>query len=380
MEIAKTVAAIAVDLNQEFKDGVQTALAVPDFLLTDVLEESKSFQESFARLIAVSILQRKGVSVVSFEELEALQRESEIGATEIQRIVPLLIRGQFNAVKKEDMLSFDISLVILDGTGKEEIISKESVPETEVAKFLGSEVPNRIFERLGQQDDTVLTPEKQEEEFSQIATRFHEYGAYDLAVKYRQAILLLNPKNAIERLRMLSEMRSLGYGQTFFQTMYPHYKYLYTNKLISFEMGADTYFLTGNHELNRELLPLIFQLPPAQNKAESGSRFLWRAPTNDPRYEPAWGEDAPFPPVVLRQLRWRNLLRNYVNAAGYAAPETILADTVPVLIAYPENGIPNLTENERGHFRQPAMRLTVERDDERPKRFITELLNSQQEN
>ena len=77
-ETAKTVTAIVRDLNREFKDGVKTAIAVPDFLSTGMLEELIPYQESFARLIT-ALLQRKGVSVVSFEELESLQRESEIG-------------------------------------------------------------------------------------------------------------------------------------------------------------------------------------------------------------------------------------------------------------------------------------------------------------
>ena len=109
-KIAETIAAIAVDLNREFKDGVQTVLAVPDFLSTDGLDETKPFRESFARLITVALLQRKGVSVVSFEELEALHRELEIGDTEIKRTVPLLVRGQFQAEKTDGGFSFDISL------------------------------------------------------------------------------------------------------------------------------------------------------------------------------------------------------------------------------------------------------------------------------
>lgn len=389
--VAEAAASVIENLNREYKEGVRAVVAVPDFLSTDSLLESKPYGPAFARLIAVSLLRSPGIAVVSFEELQSLQRELQLGDGEIRRTVPLFVRGEFKARKNGEVLLFDVSLKISDGKDDMKFVSKNDLTEKTIAEYLGSEIPNEIIRQLGEQEPVPLTSRQQEEEFSKVATRFHEFGLYEYAMKYRQAILLLNPKNAIERLRMLSEQYSLHGGKVPFEQVYPHLKYLYANKVISFEMGAGAYwglaystnYVVGArptpHEVDCEMLPLLFQLPPAKNKAESGFRYLWNAPTNDPRYEPRWGADAPFPPEVLRQLDRRSLLRIYINRS-WRNPDTVLSDALPMLRAYPENGIPNLTENERGHQRAPVLREALERDDDQTKRFIGELRNSKLEN
>ena len=233
-----------------FRDGIKAVVAVPPFLSKGVDRNAEKHQEQFFDMLSAALMQQPGITVMSFEELEAIRHELDFSSQIPQRVVPLIVQGEFlpkrtGNIGQTSEFSFDLALKISDLNGIRLQIDKESLTMQQVVELLAVETSQRIFSLL---DDSQLLPfslEKQEILFTESAERFHRYGMYQLAKKQREVAILINPHNLYQRLNWIEEFYIRNESDRRIaperDKVFGHLDFIIRNKLVTKSQGCSLF-------------------------------------------------------------------------------------------------------------------------------------------
>ncbi len=231
------VCSMAVDLLEDsmrrFPEGIRSAIAVPFFVSKGLEKRHDSLQQEYAKVVSQSLMRAPGIAVVSLDELQNIRAELALSSSEINRVVPLQVNGEFTVLPapKAETPQCHLTVTISDGASTLETIDHPSIELPQVRELLVGSVTERILAKVGDDSVQPMSMAEQEAALAARADRFVEYGAYPLAIKLREAILLLNPRNVDQRLALLHN-HGASHSLPDLPYTFPHVEYLLKNRLI----------------------------------------------------------------------------------------------------------------------------------------------------
>lgn len=296
--VCDQIASFVKNTHFRYINGVHTVLAIPDFVSNSFLQDFDYLQKNYPEILGTILSRHQGVAVISLEESQAIQREFDLTGGEIQRMVPIQIRGEYHVhgKNKYSPQNIDMKLEISDGSKVLKSIEKYSLTEIEAIQFLVTTVPQSIFSLLKQENTIVpLSREQQKNALIQRADEFHILGAYPHEIRHLEAALLLDPNDVDLSLRLLLKTPLPGMKQ------FELFRSVFRRKMVTFTLARRLfeggYFSFNSHlDVNGKVLngediariyspihhthpleedynyiqmaPLIYQLPHVEDSLE----------------------------------------------------------------------------------------------------------------
>ncbi len=204
-DLKRTCDAVAVLLktvNRRYADGIKAVVAVSYFV-------SKSFDRSFdylqrelPDLLTRSLLLRDGVAVVTFEEIDHILLEHALtGAGSVKnRLVAFKVSGEIvaemktNVQDREKPQLFSLKIDLKDVETTLETFEQNGVIAAELGPFLATRVAQGILNRTDSSNGkTSFDAAEQKKQFLKDAAALDAVGAWELALRMRKAVFLLDP-------------------------------------------------------------------------------------------------------------------------------------------------------------------------------------------
>ena len=232
-KICSTVIDLLEDSMRRFPEGIRSAIAVPFFVSKSLEKQYDSLQQEYAKVVGQSLMRAPGIAVVSLDELQHIRAELAVSSSEIERVVPLQVNGEFTVLpaSEGETPRCHLTVTISDGASTLETIDHPSIELTQVRELLVGSVTERILAKVGDESIQPMSKAEQEAALAARADRFVEYGAYRLAIKLREAILLLNPGNVEQRIALLSD-HNASHPSGDLPYTFPHVEFLLKNRLL----------------------------------------------------------------------------------------------------------------------------------------------------
>ena len=193
------------EVRRQHESGVRRIVCVTDFVSRNVQNTFAYMQAACGQLLRERLLRVPGVAVVELDEAEAIGRERQLQGTEIRESPTLFIRGEFRVVAAPDKTADVVNLKVelFDGRQTRDI-SRAGVPLGGVADVLTGDVAAEILEHMDAAGHGLKTRELAQA-IAQRAQAFASLGLLDRAASLREAVLMIDPDDADQRIRLMAE-------------------------------------------------------------------------------------------------------------------------------------------------------------------------------
>ena len=203
---AKAVKQAVLDARRQTAGGIKLLVAVPHFLSKDFTHEFDHLQAACAAVIAGALSRTPGVAVVELDEAEAIRKELETGGAELeQRVLPLIVEGEFETTGNKDAKKVRFRIRIRDGEKVVREIEPSPVAPASIGKCLDEAVRTEILPLAGAGVESPLSPKQQFAALTQRADAFAAVGDWELSTGLREAAVLLDPDAGDQRLLLVRE-------------------------------------------------------------------------------------------------------------------------------------------------------------------------------
>jgi len=191
-DVANAIVAFTTNTLARFPSGAQSVIGVPPFLSKALSHDFDSLQNGFARLLAATLESQPGLAVIELEQAEAIARELALTGGGVERIVPLLVRGEFSVPPDAPATNrlLRLTVEISDGAKSLASLSIGPVEHEAAARWISGEVGTRVSTLAG----SGSRPLSAEEQFRALIARADEFatlGAFLQSSGLREAALLL---------------------------------------------------------------------------------------------------------------------------------------------------------------------------------------------
>ena len=211
-QMVPVVVEVVDDVRRRFAQGVRYVVGVSPLSALNLTHRFDHFQLGLARLIESSFAELPAVAVIESEEAQLISRELALrDDPRLNRIVPLLIDGEFSvAASPEGAISAITITLGVQSSGEQRQSVESGQLEPDALADWARHLPRQlIHERDDGENNVGIVPEQQVSWLSERAGMFALVGDWELAVGLRHAALLVDPRNAGERLRLIEDERML---------------------------------------------------------------------------------------------------------------------------------------------------------------------------
>lgn len=206
-QLARHCAAVVDEVRQRFAGGIQHIIAVPTFLSEDFEHDFDYLQSHCSNLVRNSLKAHAGVTVVEIEEARAILQELENTLSSgLDRPASSVVRATYRVADSSGSNSehrVHLKIDLLHGNEQEEQIEKPLAIDA-LGPWLVQEFTKQLLS-VSRKQLPVLSPESQIEILVRHAQRFAELGNWEQSISLREAALVLDPNNAMQRALLISE-------------------------------------------------------------------------------------------------------------------------------------------------------------------------------
>jgi len=223
---AKRCAAMLDDVRRQYRAGVRRIVCVPDFVSQNLKNTYVSMQAACAQLVRERLLRVPGVAVVEIDEAEAIGRELQLGGTELRDAPAMMtVKGSFRVVDAADKATnlVNLHLDLFDGQERREV-ARDGIPLGDLGAVLTGELAAEILQAV---DEAApgLTQRHIADMLAERAQTFASLGSFDRAAPLREAVLMIDPDAAEQRLRLMAERTEPHYPRGYRQRNAPVQQY-----------------------------------------------------------------------------------------------------------------------------------------------------------
>lgn len=193
--------------------GIRHVIGLSAFESKNLVHDHDYLQATLAQVLGSALTSVPGVAVIETEEAAAIGRELATAGGEVQRVVPVFVKGTFkvaNEVRKKD-LSLTVEVVLSSGDRQVAVMQRDKLALHDVPEFLGV-VAARILKEVDSPEAQPLPVAAQFKELAARADSFSKVGDWELAAGLREAALLLDPANAAQRLSIMADYARMCEG------------------------------------------------------------------------------------------------------------------------------------------------------------------------
>jgi hypothetical protein len=194
------------EIRQRFAGGIQHIIAVPPFLSEDFEQHFDYLQTRWSDLLRNSLMAHAGVAVVEIEEAREILRELETTLCGgLKRPIASVVKAtyRFAPPDKDQQRHVDLRIELAHGNDQREQVDKTLKLEA-VAPWLVQDFASRLL-AASKDRAPALSPKAQKETLGRHAQRFAELGNWEQSTSLREAALVLDPHDALQRAMLISE-------------------------------------------------------------------------------------------------------------------------------------------------------------------------------
>ncbi len=189
-----------------FPAGVDSIVAVSDFLSRDLLFDYAHLQTDLAELLRQTLLSRHGIAVVGVAEAQAIAAEIERSGRNVRRARSLFVEGEYRTdPRAEGGPRISISAQIHPVHGERVALASGTIPLADAGTFIVERLIASLVELAGTDPGTARGPDDEFDRLVKRAAEFVEIGEFDRAAALREAALLLRPEAASERVQLVQD-------------------------------------------------------------------------------------------------------------------------------------------------------------------------------
>ncbi len=208
LQLTEQLAASVDEIDQRFTSGIHTIVAVPAFLSEDFRQRFAHLQSRFSNLLSDSLATYPGVAVVEIEEANAILREQQVTLSDgLRRPIAMIVKGSYTIQQtKPDRprrvtLHIELTKDAADAETIDKSIELRHIDDWFVKTFA------KQLATMGSKNDSELTTDLQKAILLRHAERFAELGDWDRSSSLREAALVLDPQDALQRGLVISELQ-----------------------------------------------------------------------------------------------------------------------------------------------------------------------------
>jgi hypothetical protein len=216
---------------ERFRDGVKQIIGVSYFVSKNLIHDYDHLQAGYASLLGNALSMLPGTAVIEIEEARSIRHEEELaGDMQVDRVVPLLVEGEFRVQspgsKRQGKIHMTIRLS--DETGVIHQIDNNDLNMDKVAVFITDDVGQEILRLTKLPLLKMVDTEKQFAALVERASEFARVGAWKHSIALREAAVLVEPNSVEQRIQLIYEygrVKKPRYG-------FEHLEYMIYNQTI----------------------------------------------------------------------------------------------------------------------------------------------------
>lgn len=192
------------ETRERFGTGIRHLVGVTHFLSKNLTHRYDHLQTGFAALLANALANHPGVAVVEIDEARAIAEELNRTAGELERrVVPVFVEGEFEMTNVPGGEEPRVRIVVqaVDGGEVRRRGERAGLTIDQVTELLTTVLPQRLLQ-LADRSGRGVSPEEQFALLAARANAFSEVGAYEQATALREAALLLQQDQHLQRLML----------------------------------------------------------------------------------------------------------------------------------------------------------------------------------
>jgi len=205
-KLVQHCAATVDEVRQRFAGGIQHIIAAPPFLSEDFEQHFDYLQTRWSDLLGNSLMAHAGVAVVEIEEARAILRELETTLSGgLKRPIATVVKATYRVAPpdKDQQRHVDLHIELAHGNDQREQVDKTLKLEA-VGPWLAQDFARRLL-AASESRVPALSLKVQRETLGRHAQRFAELGNWEQSTSLREAALVLDPHDALQRARLISE-------------------------------------------------------------------------------------------------------------------------------------------------------------------------------
>lgn len=194
------------EVRQRFADGIRHVIAVPPFLSEDFGVRFDYLQTRCRELLSSSLMSHAGVAVVEIDEARAVLREWETTLSGgLERPIATVVKATYTVTPPDDQRRrfVQLKLELAHGDDRRERLEKQLALGALDAWLLTEFTPHLLA--AGQRRGPELSAKAQKEILCRHAQQFAQLGNWEQSISLREAALILDPNDALQRALAISE-------------------------------------------------------------------------------------------------------------------------------------------------------------------------------
>ena len=195
------------NIRSRFDSGVRFAIAIPPFAIENIDKTYDSLSKKYHDLLSNSLSSLPGVAILDFENARTIAVEFPDENLLRDRIIPLQVEVKYRVnetTAANPTISFEVRKV--SPTETKELQSDE-LQLQKASEWISTILPSLL---LDFSDVSRITPSKQIDLLKERADLLQKLGDFESSIACRESLLLLDSKNADQRLKAVNEYRYLA--------------------------------------------------------------------------------------------------------------------------------------------------------------------------
>lgn len=195
------------NIRSRFDSGVRFAIAIPPFAIENIDKTYDSLSKKYHDLLSNSLSSLPGVAILDFENARTISVEFPDEELLRDRIIPLQVEVKYrvNETKAANpTISFEVRKI---SRGETKELQSGELQLQKASEWISTILPSLL---LDFSDASRITPSKQIDLLKERADLLQKLGDFESAIACRESLLLLDSKNAEQRLKAVNEYRYLA--------------------------------------------------------------------------------------------------------------------------------------------------------------------------
>lgn len=205
-DLVKQCATTVSEIRQRFAGGIQHIIAVPSFVSEDFETRFAYLQSRQSERLSSALTAHTGVAVVEIEEARAILRElQDTLSGGLERPIATIVKGTYSVspLNEQQQRHIDLKVELVRDDSRPETINKRLLLGT-AGHWLATELTKRLLSAADQRAPS-LGPETQKSILVRHAQRFAELGDWERSMSLREAALVVDPNDALQRALLITE-------------------------------------------------------------------------------------------------------------------------------------------------------------------------------
>ncbi len=202
-------------IRHQFRDGVRYSIGVSPFAAKNIEKQFDDLGETFHDLLTRSLDLEPGVAIVDFERARLMAQESVNDQELRERVIPWVVEVEYQVTSSPPeapglpRIPKSIEFVARKiSKGKIESYQSPTLTMEEAPEWISRTLVRQLLDQKGK--DSALGLDSQVRLLIERADRYAFLGDFERSIEFRESLLMLDPKNRTERMKLNYDYSALA--------------------------------------------------------------------------------------------------------------------------------------------------------------------------